>query len=57
MNLKFIQLFKNGITLGYKYMSQMLPYSFFNDVEKPLKYILYGDTDSDFEDDYYSDSD
>ena len=29
-------------------MSQMLPYSFFNDVEKPLKYILYGDTDSDF---------
>lgn len=26
----------------------MLPYTFFNDVEKRLKYILYGDTDSTF---------
>lgn len=26
----------------------MLPYTFFSDVEKRLKYVLYGDTDSDF---------
>lgn len=29
-------------------MANMPPYTFFNDVEKRLNYVLYGDTDSDF---------